>query len=85
MASMSLTFPRYRCVVDRFTCRNIILLTILIGVPLREAKVAANLRKSCGLKRISTNWLYVLVEQTQLNRRQWLPVRHYVYISTVVK
>ena len=37
IASISLTLPRYRCVVDRFAWRKITLLTISIGVPLREA------------------------------------------------
>ena len=49
-ASTSLTFPKYLWVVDRFACRRIILLTISMGVPQRDACVAACLLRSCGLR-----------------------------------
>ena len=50
MASMSLTFPRYRCVVvERLACLRITLLTISIGVPDRLAYVGACLLRSWGL------------------------------------
>lgn len=44
--SVSLTFPRYRCVADKLACLRMILLTISSGVPARDAKVAACLLKS---------------------------------------
>ena len=41
IASESFTLPKYLWVVDKSACRNITLLTISIGVPDREAYVAA--------------------------------------------
>ncbi len=41
MASTSLILPKYRSVVERFECRNIIFETISIGTPERDAYVAA--------------------------------------------
>jgi len=46
VASESLIFPRYRCVVERFECRRITLLTISMGTPDLDAYVAACLLRS---------------------------------------
>ena len=49
-ASISLTFPRYLWVVERFACLRMTLLTISTWTPDLEAKVAAWRLRSCGLK-----------------------------------
>ena len=54
--SESLIFPRYRCVVERFECRRITLLTISMGTPDLEACVAACLLRSCGLSSIPASF-----------------------------
>ena len=55
IASVSLTFPKYRCVIVRFECLKIILLTISIGTP----------EGYCNIRRkIATSEFYYLLNIT---------------------